>query len=61
MRGGVAPTSKACLKTRNGPARVGPGGAGVSSGHIVRWAAHESGGLKSLRRSDEERHIRKRR
>ena len=33
MRGGVASTSKACLKTRNGPAKVGPGGAGVSSGH----------------------------
>ena len=26
----------------------------------VRWAAHESGGLKSLRRSDEERRIQKR-
>ena len=33
MRGGVAPTSKACLKTRNGLAKVGSGGAGVSSGH----------------------------
>ena len=33
MRGGVAPTSKACLKTRNGLAKAGPGGAGVSSGH----------------------------
>jgi hypothetical protein len=33
MRGGVAPTSKACLKTRNGLAKVGLGGAGVSSGH----------------------------
>jgi hypothetical protein len=27
-----APRSKACLKARNGPAKVGPGGAGVSSG-----------------------------
>lgn len=35
MRGGVAPTSKACLKTRNRPAKAGPGGAGVSSGHIT--------------------------
>jgi len=26
----------------------------------VRWAAHESGGFKSLRRSDEERRIQKR-
>ena len=33
MRSGVAPTSKACLKTRNGLAKVGLGGAGVSSGH----------------------------
>ncbi len=33
MRGGVAPTSKACLKTRNGLAKAGLGGAGVSSGH----------------------------
>lgn len=32
MRGGVAPASKACLKTRNGPAKVGSGGAGVSRG-----------------------------
>ena len=35
MRGGVAPASKACLKTRNGLAKVGSGGAGVSSGHIT--------------------------
>src|SRR5208337_858886 len=32
----------------------------VSRGHIVRWAARESWGLKSPRRSDEERRIRKR-
>ena len=35
MRGGVAPTSKACLKTRNGLAKAGPGGAGVSRGHTT--------------------------
>ena len=36
-------------------------GTGVSREHSVRWAAHESGGLKSLWRSDEERHIQRRR
>ena len=35
MRGGVAPTSKACLKTRNGLAKVGLGVAGVNSGHLT--------------------------
>lgn len=34
--------------------------AGVSRGHSVRWAAHRSGGLKSLWRSDEGRYIQKR-
>jgi len=29
----VAPASKACLKTWNGSAKAGPGGAGVSRGH----------------------------
>ena len=29
---GVAPRSKACLKARNGPAKAGSGGAGVSRG-----------------------------
>lgn len=29
----IAPRSKACLKARNGSAKSGPGGAGVSSGH----------------------------
>jgi len=42
--------------TARGPDR----GAGVSRGHSVRWAAPRSGGLKSLRRSDEERCIQKR-
>ena len=32
MRGGAAPRSKAGLKARNGSAKVGPGGAGVSRG-----------------------------
>ena len=32
----------------------------IQNGHIVRWAAHESGGLKSLRRSDEGRCIQRR-
>ena len=32
----------------------------VETCHSVRWAARESGGLKSLRRSDEERCIRRR-
>ncbi len=35
------------------PGEVGPA-------HSVRWAAHESGGLKSLRRSDEGRCIQRR-
>jgi hypothetical protein len=34
--------------------------AGVSSGRSVRWAAHWSGGLKSLRRPDEGRRIQRR-
>src|SRR5215472_4807677 len=34
--------------------------AGVGERNSVRWAARESGGLKSPRRSDEERRIRKR-
>jgi hypothetical protein len=34
--------------------------AEVSRGHIVRWAARESWGLKSPRPSDEEGRIRKR-
>ena len=33
---------------------------GVGTLHSVRWAAHESGGLKSLRRSDEGRCIQRR-
>ena len=33
---------------------------GVGRLHSVRWAAPRSGGLKSLRRSDEERRIQKR-
>jgi hypothetical protein len=33
---------------------------GVGRVHSVRWAAQWSGGLKSLRRSDEERRIQKR-
>jgi hypothetical protein len=33
MRGGVAPTSKACLKTRNELAKASSGGAEVSRGH----------------------------
>jgi len=32
MHGGVAPRSKACLKARNGSAKAGSGGAGVSRG-----------------------------
>ena len=32
----------------------------VGGVHSVRWAAHRSGGFKSLWRSDEERHIQKR-
>ena len=32
MRAVEAPSSKACLKTWNGPAQAGPGGAGVSRG-----------------------------
>ena len=32
----------------------------VSRGHSVRWAAHGSGGLKSLWLSDEGSHIQKR-
>jgi hypothetical protein len=35
LRAVVAPASKACLKTRNGPAEAGPGGAGVSRGRIT--------------------------
>ena len=35
MRVVVAPTSKACLKTRNGLAQAGPGGAGVSRGRTT--------------------------
>ena len=35
-------------------------GAGVSRGHSVRWAASRSGGLKSLWRPGEGRHIRTR-
>jgi hypothetical protein len=35
-------------------------GAEVSRGRSVRWAAHESRGLKSPRRSDEGRCIQKR-
>ena len=34
--------------------------AGVGERNSVRWAAHESGGLKSLRRSDEGRCIQRR-
>jgi hypothetical protein len=34
--------------------------AEVSRGHSVRWAAHESWGLKSPQRSNEERCIRRR-
>ncbi len=34
---------------------------GGGEARSVRWAAHESGGLKSLWRSDEERHIQRRR
>ena len=32
LRAVAAPRSKACLKARNGPAKAGSGGAGVSSG-----------------------------
>lgn len=35
LRAVVAPRSKACLKARNGSAKAGPGGAGVSRGHIT--------------------------
>jgi len=35
-------------------------GREVSRGRSVRWAAHESGGLKSLRRSEEGRWIQRR-
>jgi hypothetical protein len=38
--------------------RFGP--IGIMNTHIVRRAAHESGGLKSLRRSDEGRCIQRR-
>ena len=38
----------------------GRDGAGVSRGHSVRWAAHKSGGFKSLWCSDGEHHIQKR-
>ena len=34
--------------------------AGVGERNSVRWAAHESGGFKSLRRSDEGRCIQRR-
>jgi hypothetical protein len=36
------------------------GAVGVRNLQSVRWAAHESGGLKSLRRSDEGRCIQRR-
>src|SRR5471032_3074475 len=41
-------------------ARTADRSAGVSRGHIVRWAARESWGFKSPRRSDEGRCIRRR-
>ena len=43
-----------------GAARPPDRGAEVSRGRSVRWAAPRSGGLKSLRRSDEGRRIQKR-
>ena len=57
----VAPANQACPKAWNESAKANSGGAEVSRGRSVRWAAHESGGLKSLWRSDEERHIQRRR
>ena len=49
---------------RERPYKAMPKGAvcreGVGGAHSVRRAAHESGGLKSLCRSDEERHIQRR-
>ena len=54
----LTPTSKACLKGWNVAEKSAAVGSSESL-HSVCWAAHESGGLKSLWRSDEERHIRK--
>ena len=48
------------LPCATGIERRREGSAEVSRGHSVRWAALRSGGLKSLWRSDEGRHIQKR-